>query len=315
MNWCTPVSVGKAGFDLSYGDNILTCGSCFSENIGQKLELHKFNVLSNPFGTVYNPISIFEQLSCEQPNKILFANNQGVWSHFGYHSDFNELTKHQVEQNILQAHQKVKNFKPTVLILTFGTAWVYEREGRLVANCHKFPAKEFVKRLLSVEEIVGAFELLYERFEPCKMILTLSPVRHYREGLEANAVSKAVLRLAIHKICEKWPVGYFPAYEIVMDELRDYRFYAEDLLHPSNTAVDLIWERFTQAYFDAQTSCIYKKVQTLLRQLTHKPRLPQSQQHQTFLLALKTQLQELNELDWQRELKELENQLLLLRQD
>jgi lysophospholipase L1-like esterase len=313
MNWCTAVEVEKAPFSISHLNRVLCSGSCFSDNIGKKLHESKFRVLSNPFGTVYNPISIFEQLCQKTLNERLFAQNQGVWSHFGFHSRFNHTQKDSLRSALLEVMAAKADFSPDVIILTFGTAWVYEREGLLVANCHKFPAKEFTKRLLEVEEIVEGFERFYSQIQ-ARVILTLSPVRHSREGFEGNAVSKAVLRLAIDKIRKKWPVAYFPSYEIVLDELRDYRFYAEDLLHPSAAAVELLWERFAKAYFEPDTLALIKKIRALQQQLAHRPLLFGSPEHLDFLLKLKSQMQELGTLDWEQELMDLESRLTMLRQ-
>ena len=257
-------------------------GSCFVENIGEKLKEDKFNLVVNPFGIVFNPISIAETvLRCVNNDKFTEEELVPVgerWGSFSCHSSLCTRDKKsfvkQINSNLAKTHQQLK--QGGVLILTLGTAWVYERENKIVANCHKYPQKEFIKRLLSVGEIVYQFDLLIkelQQFSPnIRLIFTVSPVRHWKDGVVENSRSKSTLHLAILKLQEQYSeIDYFPAYEIVMDELRDYRFYKEDMLHPSVVAVDYIYERFSEAYFSDETKQVITEVRKLNKALSHRP--------------------------------------------
>jgi lysophospholipase L1-like esterase len=278
---------------------LLFIGSCFSDEIGGLLQEHKLNVLANPFGVLFNPLSIFHLLEksiLEQNiDNELFVKRKEVWLHLGLHSDFSELDKDVLTTKIQTQLSKVHHFltqnQPTIyLFITFGTAWVYRHQatGQLVANCHKLPAQEFSKELLSVATIVENYQKLAEILpENVKTVLTVSPVRHTKDTLPLNSVSKAVLRLACYEIVEKCPnVLYFPAYEIVTDELRDYRFYAKDLIHPNEQAVEYVFKQFEKVFFAPETTDFVRKWEQVRQQLAHRSFHPTTTAHQLFLKNL-----------------------------
>lgn len=302
---------------------IITVGSCFSDTIGQKLYNHKFDVLCNPFGTVFNPESIFKLIrrSIEGPKvteQELIMNGE-VYYHYDFHSDFSSTSPTQLVANINHQlsvfQEKVKNAH--ILILTFGTAWVYhlKERGDIVSNCHQMPADLFDRSLLSNKQILKEFESftkLLKSFNPVlNTVLTVSPVRHTRDGLEQNQVSKATLRLATHYMQqENEQVEYFPSYELILDDLRDYRFYKKDLIHPSEEAVDYVWNKFQQTYFDEATQHFVSKWSSVLKAINHKAFHPHTQAHQNFIAKTINQLKELSKfVDISREMEQVKKQL------
>lgn len=298
MEFRTQIKIGEPLFGFTHRDSILLMGSCFAENIGRKLQSCFFEVDINPFGTLYNPLSVAESLRMLIENKPasisdLFA-SEGLFHSFSYHSRFSaptaEATLQQINERMTLSAATLK--KANRLVVTFGTAWVYrlKQDGRVVANCHKLPENTFVRTRLGVDEIVGRWsELLNELrlLNPALRILfTVSPVRHWKDGANGNQLSKATLLLAVDELRRLFPdsVAYFPAYEIVMDELRDYRFYADDMLHPSDLAVDYIFECFAGHFFSPDTQGWMKELLNLHKALNHKPFNPESEPYRLFLL-------------------------------
>jgi hypothetical protein len=298
----TELSVTSAQVLIDHQSDIVTVGSCFSETIGQRLVANKFRVASNPFGTVYNPISIHRLLNCTLENRIPktsdLQRSGDRWVHPDFHSRFsgNQETAviDAIHQTIADTQQHLK--ANSTVLLTYGTAWVFEslETGHIVANCHKMPAQQFRQRLLSVDDIVSDFHLLQKRLLQHgvrQIILTVSPVRHVKSTLELNSVSKSVLRLACHRICsESKLVTYFPAYEIMMDDLRDYRFYASDMIHPSSIAEDYIWEKFSGAWFSKTTQDLIGQWTEVSKALHHRPFHPESATHRRFQQELRNKL-------------------------
>lgn len=302
----TALDIKPASHDIKLQDPILTVGSCFADNLGQLLERNKFQVMINPFGTQYNPVSIHKVLGyaiqSRQPLPPTYGELNGTQFNYDFHSSFSTLQKDLLEKNIQKtlatSHTFIASAK--VIVITYGTAWVYERKDRteVVSNCHKMPATLFTKTLLTQKKILASFNGLYQLLKAInpslKIILTLSPVRHLKDTLELNAVSKSVLRLACHTISTTYPqVDYFPAYEIVMDDLRDYRFYDEDLLHPSPQAISYIWKLFGSRYFSEDTKKFIQRWGAIQKALDHRPFLPTSSAHQQFLKGVLAQLEEL----------------------
>ncbi|MDP5120068.1 MAG: GSCFA domain-containing protein, partial [Spirosomaceae bacterium] len=250
MKFRTEIEPVNPGFEINLHDGIMTVGSCFSEIIGNKLSENKLNCLSNPFGTVFNPLSIFkllhQSLSKQPLDQDLFTeNNDDYWNHFDFHSKFSADSRQNLEHELSSIYDSVFQVLSSakVLIITLGTANVYELKSnnQVVANCHKQPQKLFNRRLLTLKEIQDDFQQFYDLLQVAnnkiKIILTVSPVRHTRDGLNNNSVSKSILRTACHLIQQdNADVGYFPSYEIMMDDLRDYRFYKSDLIHPNEMA-------------------------------------------------------------------------------
>lgn len=298
---------------------IVTAGSCFSDSIGAKLSENKFEVLVNPFGTSYNPLSIHRSLLAESPEANMFTSRDGSWFHFDFHSQFYDATRAALEEKLQEKIKATSAFinRDDVLLITYGTAWAYRHVAtkQIVSNCHKQPGNLFKKELLSTQAIVEDFESFLQKLRTrrpsLKIILTLSPVRHTKDTLELNQVSKSVLRLAIHQVMERnQDVEYFPAYEIMLDDLRDYRFYATDMIHPSDLAIDYIWGKFTETYFNGGTKQLCERWERVRRALQHRPFHPKTDQYRTFLSSIAKDLDELkNSLNVSQEIAEVNRQL------
>ena len=308
---------------IDHLSRILTIGSCFSDSIGNKLKENKFLTLINPFGAVYNPVSIHELLThaCAQtyPPKSAQVSHQGLYFNYQFHSKFFDEQEAELSRKIREAidgcHQFIKD--SSVLIITYGTAFVYQRNdtNEIVANCHKVPDMQFTRRLLDVEEIISSFGFLHKILKthlPVEnIVLTVSPVRHLTDTLELNSLSKSTLRVACQKIVDQFPTtGYFPSYEIMMDDLRDYRFYKADMIHPTEQAEDYIWEKFSQTYFSKSTLGFLKQWDGLNKAIAHRPLHANSSSHKAFLKETISRLEELRlRIDVEREISQLKSQL------
>ena len=286
-------------------DSILTTGSCFADQFGLWLLNNKFKVLVNPFGTTYNPISIHKNILGSIATALdsrLFIEHHGLWHHLDYHSKWSTPSMADLSKSIKKEQQRVKDYfqKTDLLVITYGTAWVYHHIGldSLVSNCHKLPGGDFEKRLLSTEEITQSFDTFYYEVKnicpSLRIILTVSPVRHIKDTLALNSVSKATLRLVCHSLSNHYAhVEYFPSYEIMMDDLRDYRFYDRDKIHPSEEAVEYISHKFSDQYFDQDTKSFIEKWNTIRQAMEHRPYHPHSLAHQHFLKELLHKLEEM----------------------
>ncbi len=296
MKFRTEIKIEPSPHPIRHEQPILTIGSCFAQNIGELLQEHFFTVQVNPFGVLYNPLSIAQALfqiidkQELQPGDLFF--HQGLWHSFSHHSSLSHPDKTQVllqiNKAILNAHDFLQ--KADWLLLTFGTAFVYFHlpEDKPVANCHKLPEKEFRRELLSVEHLAAPFKTLWQKlrdFNPAlKIILSVSPIRHIRDGLIENQRSKATLHLLIQELQKMQPeLIYFPSYEILMDDLRDYRFYEANLTHPNALAIQYIWEKFDQMFFTQETRDTLKQFTRLRAALNHKVQHPGSENHRQFL--------------------------------
>ena len=291
----TPVKIPFAPVEITYLNSVMSLGSCFAENVGGKLRSAFFLTDTNPFGVLFNPISIANSLELIIERKTFeihdLFENRGMWQSFSHSSKFSSTN---LEDCLLSINNRLKaasNFleQTDFLLITFGTAWVFEnvRSGRVVSNCHKLPANEFIRRKLSVEEIVNTYNTLINKLQNLipnvHVILSVSPIRHLKDGLHENNLSKSTLLLAIDAIQnENKQVHYFPAYEMQMDELRDYRYYAADMLHPSEVAVDYIWKRFSETYFSADTQALKQRLEQLSADLSHRPLHPESLEYMSF---------------------------------
>lgn len=259
----TPVQTEPLGFAISHSDRIMLVGSCFTENMGQRLQSLQFDVCINPFGILYNPLSMAEAFSrCLEGREVAeeqLVQYEGLWHSWLHHGSFSRVEKAECLKACNDAIHTAHSFLQScnTLILTFGSAWYYELSASklAVANCHKLPASNFTKRLASVEEVVAVWKPLVERALQygMRVIYTVSPVRHQAYGAHGNQLGKAVLLLATERLISEVGGVYFPAYEIVIDELRDYRFYADDLAHPSPMAEQIVWQRFQQAAMTTET--------------------------------------------------------------
>lgn len=297
----TKVVVPNSGKKIGYNDKILLLGSCFADNIGEKFGAHYFQMLSNPYGTLYNPASIAAILSPIANSQSPISNPPiiewgGLWHSMLHHGSFSHSDRAQVLLRCEQSRKLLHSFlqETTVVIVTFGTAWVYEYEGKVVSNCHKMPANRFVRRRLSVDEIVAMWQPLLEAMPDKHWIFTVSPIRHIKDGLHENQLSKAILLQAVEELVNQAngdKIGYFPSYEIMLDELRDYRFFAEDMVHPSPVAVEYIWQRFVDTYMTADTQNEMRTLYQLWRDRHHRFLHPESDEAQLFTQQIKTRLQ------------------------
>ena len=326
MLFRTEVDIKKSELTLSHNDGVVLLGSCFADNIGLKLSESKYNVLCNPFGTLYNPLSIAWQIEqCLNSTvyntecKEIFSDGT-QWHSWMHHSCFSATSAKSLVHKMNEARESMHKALKTAgtLIITFGTAVIYQlkADGHLVANCHKQKDSMFFRRFLSVEEISECWTSLFKKtldFNPSlQIILTVSPIRHRRDGFHQNQLSKSTLLLAvdsiINNISDCVPVSYFPSYEIMMDELRDYRFYADDMIHPSPLAIDYIWHRFADTHIGKEDLKIINECQNIRNILSHRPDDPHSAAYLKLMEDTKTNILELNKrypylnMDEEREL-------------
>jgi hypothetical protein len=267
---------------ISIRKPLLVMGSCFAENIGTILQEQLFNVQINPFGIVYNPLSVIQQLNDILQNKHFTSaelfEKEGLFYSWQHHGSYAGIDKYETLQNIntqiTEAHHQLINSE--WLAITLGSAFYYcLKDGQLVSNCHKMPAAHFLKKMASLSQIIDGFQesiAQLQKINPnIKILFNVSPVRYVRDGLTENTISKSILHLAIHEIIKKNKnCFYFPSYEIVIDELRDYRFYKADMIHPNEMAIAYIYEKFVAALFDEETKKITKEVQQFNAFSNHK---------------------------------------------
>ena len=285
---------------IAHSDKLLLIGSCFTEQIGSKLAAHKFNIIQNPNGILFNPVSISHALSSyvsekKYAEKDLFYHNE-LWSSWQHHSRFSGMDQEQVLAHINSSQEIATRFliESDWLLITLGSAFVYENVTgspenvyeNVVANCHKIPPDKFNRRLLDIEEVKKVLDTMIKKianFNPkLNVIFTISPVRHLREGFIENNRSKAALIQAVHSLVNDRNIFYFPAYELVIDDLRDYRFYAEDMVHPNYTATNYVWEKFLPTCIDERSIEIMKEIAVINAAVNHKPFNPGSEQHKKF---------------------------------
>ena len=303
MKLYTTVHVTPSEKKIGYGDKILLLGSCFADNIGAKFEEHYFQTTINPFGTLYNPASIAKAVldMGYGPSGMGLVEHNGLWHSMMHHGSYSGVDKEEViarcEESRIQMREALQ--QASVVIVTFGTAWVYEYEGEVVANCHKLPANRFVRRRLTVNEIVDMWQPIIASMPDKHWIFTVSPIRHVKDGLHENQVSKAILLQAVDRLTSiqsnslMGSKSYFPSYEIMLDELRDYRFYAEDMVHPSQVAVEYIWQHFVETYMTTDTQQEMRILHQLWRDRHHRFLHPDSPEAEQFAEHIKTRLQKL----------------------
>jgi hypothetical protein len=285
MKFRTELPLLKAHFDINYQTPTLGIGSCFVENIGEKLIARRFPFLQNPFGIVYNPVSMAAQLDILMGEKRFVESDlvelNGLfhsWLHHGFYSESSvDATLEKINTAIDEARLFLKTTNQ--LFLTFGSATVFQLKSssEIVANCHKAPSHYFDRRRLSVAEIVATFTPILEKLPTqvidLQVIITISPIRHLRDGLIENNLSKATLRLAADELAQKFPnVSYFPAYELIMDDLRDYRFFEPDMMHPTAQAIDYVWDFFSDTYFSEDTKTVVREVEKINAMQAHRPK-------------------------------------------
>lgn len=319
MKLRTEIQIAPSPVRIGYENRILALGSCFAEHISGRLAGAKFRTTSNPTGILFNPLSIAAALeSYARPEPVTeneLHRSHGVWFHYDFHGSFSDPCRPAALAAMNLARQAGSNAlrEADRILITFGTAWVYERcdNGRIVANCHKQPASLFRRRRLTVEEIVTRFDrLCHDLLTDRQIILTVSPVRHLGDGLADNFLSKATLRLAIDELCRNHPSAvYFPAYEILTDDLRDYRFYADDLVHPSPQAIGYLWELFAKTALTDDARRRLPAVEAIVSAAAHRPLHPSSDEYRSFCRRQLAAIDTLPGIDFSRE-KEFFNRFI-----
>lgn len=310
MQFTTPTDIQPLSRRIGHDARLLVMGSCFAEHMGTRLQQMKWRAVVNPFGVLYNPLSIAEALgrlidAHRYGEDELMEFPDGGWNTWLHHSRYSHPDRREALDAINNCMEAAAEMLAQAdwLVLTLGTAWVYrlKEDGRVVGNCHKVPEREFVRQRLSVDEIVETFVALLDRLwsvnPGARVLLTVSPVRHLKDGLHGNQLSKATLLLAVDELCRRMPERcvYFPAYEVLMDELRDYRFYAEDMAHPSKQAVDYVWERFVEHCTDEAAHAFMSEWSKVCRALEHRPFKPDSEQYRAFVRQNMLNIAELKE--------------------
>lgn len=306
MDFRTQVELPKPETEITYRDKIMLFGSCFAENMGKRLSENNFDCDSNPFGILYNPQSIHWAIERVMEGTPYTATElipyEGQWHSPMHHTQFSAKTTEECLQKInnrlQQAHQNIQNTQ--WMIITWGTAWVYrdKQTNEVVGNCHKMPARNFIRQRLTVEEITNTWVTLIDQLRKIqpqmKILFTLSPIRHRADGMHQNQLSKATLMLAMDEICTRMPqCYYFPAYELMNDELRDYRFYAEDMIHPSEVAIEYLWECFCNTWMVPSTRHLMEQWKRLRKRMEHRPHDPTSEQYQRFCQETERMAEEL----------------------
>lgn len=306
MQFTTPIPIEKSSHQIDYHSKIVSLGSCFAVNIGEKFEYYKFQNSINPFGILFHPLALEKIISKailkdEFSEEDIFFHNER-WHSFDVHSDLSASGKglflKTLNSNLETLHSDL--LESSHVIITLGTSWVYRnlKSEEVVANCHKVPQKAFKKELLSVEDIKSSLEKIINKISSVnkrsKIIFTISPVRHIKDGFVENQWSKANLIAALHQTLQSencnLNVVYFPSYEIMMDELRDYRFYAEDMIHPNQTAIDYIWKRFSETWISEEAILTLQEIESIQKGLNHRPFNAESEQHLLFLAKLQQRI-------------------------
>ncbi len=325
--------------ELSYADSIMLLGSCFADGMGQRLLEAKFRCDVNPFGTLYNPFSVTKAIrrivSGHEYTMDDLVQYGGLWHSMMHHGSFScadrSETLHLINNRLAKAHDALHDV--SLLILTLGSAWVYSAKGdggdtglaagTVVGNCHKMPESWFCRRRLTVEEIVAdctsLFAELFASMPRLRILMTVSPIRHVRDGLHGNQLSKATLLLAVDELSRRYAgrVCYFPAYEILNDELRDYRFYADDLVHPSAMATDYVWRCFCEHCLTKEARDVMQSVNKVEKMIAHRPLHPEGDEYRAFLcqimLSIETLCAKYPYFDFTKELEECRTRLNILQ--
>jgi hypothetical protein len=283
MEFRTTFVIPPSAKKITYNDPVIFIGSCFATAVGRKFESGHMPVMINPSGTVYNPVSVSNTLDIITNGRNYeindLYNNNGVWLSFNHYTDFSsdcaDKTLNCINNRLAESRKFISEAQ--YLFVTFGTARIYKwkETGKVVSNCHKIPAANFTHELLTVKDVVtlwkNQLDKLHSLYPELKIVLTISPVRHWKDGAHGNQVSKSVLFLAVEELLKhSSKPGYFPAYELLMDDLRDYRFYDYDMLHPASSAVDYIWDAFSKCYFDENTLDLWQEVEKITRAVSHR---------------------------------------------
>lgn len=294
MNFRTEVQIEKSPIKINHNQKILLLGSCFAQNMQVKFAEGGFEAM-HPLGAIYNPYSVSNSFKlikeCSKINAEDLFFQKGLWNSYSFHSSYSNADKDialgQMNNTIGTANEILNSKKP-VIIITLGTSWVYElnETGNIVANCHHSLASDFTRRFMDVEEIINILRPICET--SARIIFTVSPVRHLKDGAHENQLSKSRLLLAVDKLISEYDnCEYFPSYEIMLDELRDYRFFADDMAHPTALAVNYIWQRFSDTYFSDKTIDGIKEYEKIIKTEKHRPSNPNSEQYLSLLEKIK----------------------------
>lgn len=290
----TTIEHPRFNLKIEHSQRVLFIGSCFADNMAQRMLKAKFNTLCNPFGVVYNPASVANMLEILEQKRIFTesdltpSKDGSMWSSFSFHGSFSDEDPYRMLRKMNDAVMVGADslIRSDVVVITFGTAWTYQLSDteQVVANCHKFPASIFNRKLLSVQEIVESYEkIINGSLRDKEIILTVSPIRHLKDGLTENTISKATLHLAIKELMSRHEnISYFPSYEIMIDDLRDYRFFADDMVHPSTLAIDYIWDIFKNSLFSDHTISLISEAEKIADAINHRPFNPDSIAHRKF---------------------------------
>jgi hypothetical protein len=326
MEFRIPLRPAKLPSFIGFDDGVLLSGSCFTEHMAERMRQHKFRVLENPNGVLFNPLSIASSvvraIDAEPYTKSDLFHANGLWSNWDFHGRFSDPDAERALESMNASVERAHGFlrETRWLFLTLGSAWVYQlTDGRIVANCHKSPDALFTRRLLTPEEVLSALDTLVHRVfrvnADIMLILTVSPVRHMRDGYVENNRSKAVLLQAVHHLAGKFEgIHYFPAYELVIDDLRDYRFFAEDMVHPNHQATAYVWERFAESAFSGPTREAMKEIARLGAAMAHRPLHRGSSAHRDFMRSCLEKARDLSarfpSLDFSAEIGHFESGLV-----
>lgn len=312
MQFRTLIPISKTNNPIDYNSKIISIGSCFAENMAEKFDYFKFQNQTNPFGIIFNPVSIEKIISriikeeVYTEKDVFFYNER--WHSYEVHSDLSNSDRQELLETlnkaILETYKYLKEV--THIIITYGTSWVYRNieSDEIVANCHKVPQKQFSKELLSVDviekSIQNTIDLIQVLNPNIHFIFTVSPVRHVKDGFAENQLSKSHLFAGLHQVLKTHNSklkshNYFPSYEIMVDELRDYRFYAEDMLHPNQVAIDYIWHKFSENYISEDSILTMQEISEIQKSLRHRSFNPESEQHKKFLAKLQQKISVIQE--------------------
>lgn len=318
MKFRTEITPVRWRESIGYDDTILSLGSCFANNIAAKLAERKFSVVASPTGILFNPASIASAIErmaeLKAPCEEELIEVGGRWLSYDFHSDISATTKAEAIATMQKAIEVGNKALATVnyTIITLGTAWVYrlKSSGKVVANCHKQPHQNFSRELLSVADVVEMLERIIKATQS-HIIFTVSPVRHIGEGAEDNSLSKSILRVAISEVCRRYSerTVYFPSYEIMLDDLRDYRFYADDLVHPTPMAVDYIADKFFKVALSNQAKELMPRVLQIARAASHRPSNPASEEHKLFCRKQLDAIHSMPEINFEEEKRYFEQML------
>ena len=319
MKFRTAIELNQSQHHIDHSSKLILLGSCFAESIGNKLIDSKFDACINPLSISYNPVSIKKHLDYVLENRInendVFEHNE-VFSHYDFHSDLSSNDKNEILTNIEDSLVLFKKqlLASTHIFLTFGTSFVFEHEAYgIVNNCHKMPSSIFNRRMLSLNELNTTFKDINKTLKvlapTANVTYTISPIRHIRDGLIENQKSKSTLIASLAELSKELDWGYFASYEMMIDDLRDYRFYAADMIHPNEQAIQYIWGKFTHHFFNTKTNELNSKIGKIKTDLNHRPRFPKSNSYQNHVKGLLQKIEALDFLDYSKEKAHLSNLL------